>query len=66
MTLLDSLDQVISGIVDTRDDVSITLGVGGPENDDLVEVILFLEVSVKTLVLLDMQSMVVGWKDGHT
>lgn len=54
MTLLDSLDQVISGVVDTRDDVSITLGVGGPENDDLVEVVLCLEVSVKTSVLLNM------------
>jgi hypothetical protein len=36
MTLLDSLNQVVGGIIDTRDDVGISFGVGGPQNNYLI------------------------------
>lgn len=47
MALLDSLKQVLSSIVHTRDDVSITFGIGCPENDYLIEIVLSFEVSIK-------------------
>ena len=35
--------EVIGRIIDTRDDVTVTLSVGGPEDDDAVEAVLPLE-----------------------
>lgn len=46
---LDRVDQVLSSVVDTGDDVSVTLSVGGPHDDDLVEVVLGLEVAIHKL-----------------
>ena len=37
MPRLDSLQQIVSGIVDTTDDVCVTLSVGGPLDNDFVE-----------------------------
>lgn len=45
MALLDGLDQVLSSIVDTGDDICITLSVGSPENDDFIQVVLRFEGS---------------------
>lgn len=43
--ILDSLEQVVGGIVDAIDERRETLGVGGPDNDHLVEVVGGLEVT---------------------
>lgn len=42
---LDSLEEVVGRVVDARDDVGITLGVGGPEDNDLVKAVGGLEVT---------------------
>lgn len=44
VTVLDGLQEVLSGIIDTLDDVGVTLGVGSPEDNDLVKSILGLEL----------------------
>jgi hypothetical protein len=46
---LDGGQQVVGGVVDTGDQLGVTLGVGGPEDDDLVEGVGLLEVAVKGL-----------------
>lgn len=43
VTLFDGLQQVLGRVVDARDDVGVALGVGGPQNNDLVQVVLSLE-----------------------
>ena len=48
MTGLDSVDQIVSSVVHTGEDVGITLGIGGPENDDLVQPVLGLEFAIET------------------
>lgn len=45
VTLLNGLEKVVSSVIDTLDEVGISLGVGGPHDDDLVEPILSLEVT---------------------
>ena len=45
VTLIDSLQKVIGGIVDTRNDIGVTLSVGGPHDDDLVKTVLLLELA---------------------
>lgn len=45
MALLNRLEEVISGIIHTLDDVGITFGVGRPHHDDFVKTILFFELS---------------------
>lgn len=42
---LDSSEQVVGRVIDTRDDVGVSLGVGGPQDDDIVELIVLFEVS---------------------
>jgi len=43
MVLFDALQEIFGRIVNTRDDISIALGVGGPDDDDLVQSMLILE-----------------------
>ena len=50
---LDGLEQVLSGVVDALDDVGITLGVGSPLDNNLVEVVGRLEVA---MVMSEMRS----------
>jgi hypothetical protein len=45
MALFDGFHQVLGSIVDAGDDIRIPFGVGGPENNDLVEIVLGLEVA---------------------
>lgn len=45
MAVLDGFEQVLGSIVNTRNDVGISLRVGSPLNDDLVEIVLGLEVT---------------------
>ena len=43
---LDSSHQIVSGIVDTFDDVGVTLSVGSPLDDDFVEIVSVFEVAI--------------------
>lgn len=45
MARLDGCNEIVGSIVYASNDVSIPFGVGSPENDDLVELILCLEVA---------------------
>jgi len=45
MALLNCLENVVRGVIDPIDEISKTLGVRGPENDDLVKPVGLLEVS---------------------
>lgn len=62
MTSLDSGEDVVGGVVDTIDELSVTLSVGSPEDNDLVEVVLGLEV---TNVLADNLNVLLlgAWKN---
>ena len=42
---LDGGKKILSSVIDTGNDLCVTFGVGGPENDNLVEVLLCLEVT---------------------
>lgn len=46
VTCLDGVQKVVSGVVDARDDVGVTLGIGSPHDDHFVETIFSLEVAV--------------------
>lgn len=50
MAGLDGVDEVVRGVIDADDEFCETLGVGGPLNDDLLEVVGSLEVAVWVLV----------------
>jgi hypothetical protein len=58
---LDSSEQVISGIVDTRDDIAVTLSVGGPEDDDAVQPVLLLELADIVADVLKVSLLVRTW-----
>lgn len=45
MSLLNGLEEIVSSVIDTRNDVGISLRVGSPHNNDLVQVVLGLEVA---------------------
>lgn len=45
MAILDGLEKVVSGVIDTRDDFRETLGVGRPLDNDLVQRVIGLEVT---------------------
>jgi hypothetical protein len=51
VTALDSLQEVVSSVVDAVDELSKSLGVSGPLNDDLLKVVSSLEVAIDVLVL---------------
>lgn len=46
MAGFDRLEQILSGVVDARNNLGVALSVGGPEHNDLVEVVVRLEVSI--------------------
>ena len=46
VAVLDGLDQVIGSVVNSGDDISVALSVGGPHDNDLVETVLLLEFAV--------------------
>ena len=54
MVLFDALQEIFGRIVNTRDDISIALGVGGPDDDDLVQSMLILEGPDVVANMLDM------------
>lgn len=45
MARFDGVDKVVGSVVDTDDKISEALGVGGPLDDDLFEVVGSLEVA---------------------
>lgn len=47
----DGVDEVVGGVIDAGDKISEALGIGGPLDDDLFEVVGSLEVAECTLVL---------------
>jgi len=42
---LDSIEEVISSVIDTRDNVTVSLSVGSPEDDNAVQLVLLLELA---------------------
>jgi len=42
---LDGVEEVIGGVVNTRDDVAVALSVGGPEDNDTVQAVVLLELA---------------------
>jgi len=49
---LDSIEEVVRGVVDTRNDLSITLGVCSPKDDDLVKTVGFLEGAIEVISII--------------
>lgn len=45
VTLLNSLEKVIGSVIDSVDNVGISLGVGSPQDNDLVKTVVGLEVT---------------------
>lgn len=60
VALLDALQEIFSGIIDTGNDLGITLGVGGPNDDDLVQSMLVLEGFNVAANMLDVSPLVVS------
>lgn len=58
--LLDGLEEVLGGVVDARDDVRVTLGVGCPEDDDLVKIVSGLELADVATDMLQMSLLVIS------
>lgn len=61
MASIDGLKKVVSSIVDTLDDIGKSLSVGSPEDDDLVEIVIGLEVANVSANLLQVRLLVVAW-----
>lgn len=55
---LDGREQVVRGIIDTRDDVAVALGVRRPEHDDLIKAVLLLERTDVSADVLDMSMLI--------
>jgi hypothetical protein len=47
VSALDGLDEVVGSVVDTNDEIGETLGIGSPLNDNLLEVVGSLEVTLR-------------------
>ena len=47
MACFNRLEQVISGVVDTLNDIGIALGIGSPKDNDFVKLVGSLEVTGK-------------------
>lgn len=56
----DRVEHVLGGIVDTGDDVAVTFGVGGPEDDDAIEVVVLLELADIGADVLEVSLLVVA------
>jgi hypothetical protein len=52
VAVADGLEEVGGRVVDAGDDVGVALGVGGPEDDDLVEIVGRFEFAARALVSL--------------
>jgi len=55
MSVLNGLQEVVGGVVDTINQLSKALGVGSPLDNDLVESIVGLEVTVKKLADVEIE-----------
>lgn len=60
--VLNSLQEVISGIVDTNRDLAESFGVCGPHNNNFIELVLGLEGSNVFSDLFEVLLLVVSWK----
>jgi hypothetical protein len=49
---LDSIEEVVRGVVDTRNDLSVTLGVCSPKDDDLVKTVGFFEGAIEVISII--------------
>lgn len=58
MGRLDGGEEVVRGVVDAGDELRVALGVGGPEDDDVVEAIGSLELADVAPDLLEVDSLV--------
>lgn len=58
--LLDGAEEGIGGVVDAGNDVAVTLGVGGPENDDAVQVVVLLELADVGTDVVEMRLLVLS------
>jgi len=63
VTSSDGLQKILSGVVDTRDEIGETLSVGSPEDNDLIESIGRLEVGDVLADLLDVLSACLAARD---
>lgn len=55
VTLFNSLEEVIGSVVDSINEVGVSLSVGGPQNNHLVKVVVGLEVTNVLSEVLDMR-----------
>ena len=63
VSLGDGLEEVLGGVVDTWNELSKALGVGGPEDDDLVKTVGCLEVTDVLANLLNVLVASLGARD---
>ena len=56
MASLDSLKQMIRGIVDAADNVCKTFGISSPKNDDLFKLVCSLEFARADLAYITLNS----------
>lgn len=61
VALLDALHEVLCSVIDSFNDVGVSLSVCGPHNDDLFEVVCSLEVCNVLLDVLDVCPLVFAW-----
>ena len=60
VALLDALQEIFGSVIDTVNDLGIALGVGGPNDDDLVQCMLVFESLDVVANMLDMSPLVVS------
>ena len=63
MTILDSFEEVIGGVVDAFEDLAEALCVGSPENEDLVQVVVLFHVANVFADLGKVDTLVIAWQD---
>lgn len=63
LRILDSIEDILSGIVNSWGKHGETLGVSSPEDNNLVETVLFLEFSDILTNMLEMLLLVGSWDD---
>jgi len=56
--VLDRIQEVIRGIIDTGDDVAVTLGISGPEDNNAIETVVQLKLANVSTNLIKMSSLV--------
>ena len=60
MGILDRVQEVVRGIIHTRDNVAVPLGVGGPEDDDTVQIVGGLEFANVSTEFVEVNPFVVS------